>query len=154
MREITPVFDLDTMFGRAQLILALTKLYALLVGMARAVPVAERYPLFSVMGRPGGSTLQFLADSVVKEIPNFCEFCVRHGTTLPTLQAAYRAAGEATAQAVRGQRPPALVCALQQPAVSGRGTYRVTTGPLGYASAPTTEQVCGKPVCTLSQHQV
>lgn len=138
---VTAEIDLADVRGRAQLVIVLAKLYALLVRMAAAVPQrAGRYPVFHTIKRAGGATVEIMGNFVVKCIPGFTEFLEQHRTTLDAVEAAYKAAEEESSQAHADQRCPALVRALE-PLTLKRDKYRAVTGPLGYNFKPDTEQV-------------
>lgn len=138
---LTAEIDLSSLRGRADLALTLGQLYVLLVCMAQAVPEPDkRLPLFQDIQREGGTTLYMMSSSVLKSIADFDAFCFQHGTSLATLQLAYRAAEDEARQAVQELRPPTLVRAFEQPFCDRRGVYRVTTGPLGYHWSPSSEQ--------------
>ena len=141
IEAVTPEISLADVRGRAQLVIALAKLYVLLVRMAAAMPPrAGRYPIFHTIKRGDGVTVEIMSNRVIKRIPGFDDFCEQHQTTAEALHAAYKAADEEAIQARAEQRCPALACALQPLAVKW-GTYLAVTGPLGYCCTPSTEQV-------------
>jgi len=137
---VTAEISLADVRGRAQLVMVLAKLYALLARMAAVVSArAVRYSVFETIKRDDGVTVMIMPDHVVKCIPEFAAFCAKHQTTLDVLTAAYKAAQEEASQALLEQRCPTLVCALKLSVKTDR--YRVAAGPLGYSCTPSTEQV-------------
>jgi hypothetical protein len=139
--SVTNEIQLSQLRGRSQLVMALARLYPLLVRMAEAVPTrAGRYPVFHTLQRSVGVTVEIMPNRVIKSIRNFSDFCKQHQTSLDILLAAYAAAEEEFFEAQRDLRSPALVHALEKPSVK-KDHFCVTTGPLGYNSTPSSEQV-------------
>jgi hypothetical protein len=139
--SVTNEIQLSQLRGRSQLVMALAKLYVLLVRMAEVVPArAGRYPVFHTLQRSVDVTVEIMPNRVIKSIHNFKNFCQEHRTSLEMLSAAYAAAEAEFSEAQRDRRSPALVHALEKPSVT-KDHFRVTTGPLGYNSTPSSEQV-------------
>lgn len=132
LQPATEELQLTTPWARAKMIITLAKVYRLLQRMDKDVPnLRDRLPLFQEVSRPEGC-ITFHGDTVLKRIERFKAYASKYNTSLEEVRLAYAAAG--SAPRVNGE--PIMVHATEGPVLSSRGTYSVTTKPVGYVSQP------------------